>query len=142
MHSILQFMEYLFYSLHIYHNQPWKLLFWLTSSFFINWLKMIELELSRPNSNPSRTRRTRTFEFGACLVRISAPGIRTVSFELGNYQSFPSIIINRNTYIYVSNLPRIMIFKAILNRFCAFSSCKLHFLHNIQTSYKRIVFFS
>jgi hypothetical protein len=37
-------MDYLFYYLHIYRNQPWKLLFWLTSSFFYDWLKMIELE--------------------------------------------------------------------------------------------------
>jgi hypothetical protein len=34
MHPVLPFMDYLFYSLHIYINQPWKLLFWLNSSFF------------------------------------------------------------------------------------------------------------
>jgi hypothetical protein len=57
-------MEYLFYSLHIYHNQPWKLLFWLTSSFFYQLTKndrtRTRTRTIRPNSNSNSNCQDRT----------------------------------------------------------------------------------
>jgi len=108
MHSVLQFMDYLFYSLPIYHNQPWKLLFWLTSSFFY--------QLSKNDRTRARAELERSGSAHSYL-HTHAWNPTVISIEIFIFDIFTSGVIqmsvkfasmNRKNvgYIHVPLLPR------------------------------------